>query len=130
MDGAQVGVFEEADEIGFAGLLEGEHGGTLEAELGLEVLGDLTDEALEGQLADQQLGALLVAADLTKSNGSCMKKKKWKLSFRLRGRHDIERARAQLIFSVYVMKRFERERWFKLGSEQVSLLLIFLSIWS
>ena len=36
----------------------------------LEVLSDLSDEALEGQLADQQLRGLLVAADLSQSLGS------------------------------------------------------------
>ena len=37
---------------------------------GLEVLGDLADEALERQLADQQLGALLVLADLAEGDGA------------------------------------------------------------
>ena len=64
MDGAQVGVLEQADEVGLGGLLEGEDGGALEAQVRLEVLGDLADEALEGELADEQLGGLLVAADL------------------------------------------------------------------
>ena len=67
MDRAQVGVLEEADEVGLGGLLEGEDGGGLEAEVGLEVLGDLADEALEGELADEELGRLLVLADLTMS---------------------------------------------------------------
>ena len=35
-----------------------------EAQISLEV------QALEGQLADQQLGALLVSADLTQSDGA------------------------------------------------------------
>ena len=56
VDGAQVGVLEEADQVSLAGLLKGHDGGTLEAQVGLEVLGDFTDEALEGQLADEQLG--------------------------------------------------------------------------
>ena len=30
VDGAQVGVLEEADEVGLAGLLQGHHGGALE----------------------------------------------------------------------------------------------------
>ena len=58
MDGAEVGVLEEADEVRLRGLLEGEDGGTLEAEVGLEVLGDLANEALERELADQQLRGL------------------------------------------------------------------------
>jgi hypothetical protein len=42
----------------------------LEAQVRLEVLGDFTDQALEGQLADQELGRLLVATDLTESDGT------------------------------------------------------------
>ena len=64
VDGAEVGVLEEANEVGLGRLLEGEDGGGLEAEVGLEVLGDLTDEALEGGLADEEVGRLLVLADL------------------------------------------------------------------
>ena len=40
---------KEADEVGLSGLLKGKDGGSLEAEVGLEVLGDLADEALEGE---------------------------------------------------------------------------------
>ena len=36
----------------------------------LEVLGNLTDKPLEGQLADEQLRRLLVPTDLTKSDGT------------------------------------------------------------
>ena len=70
VDGTQVGVLEESDQVGLGGLLEGKDGGSLETEIGLEVLGDLTDQALEGQLADQEVGRLLVPADLTESDGS------------------------------------------------------------
>ena len=70
VDGAQVGILEEADQVGLAGLLQRHHGGALEAQVGLEVLGDLADEALEGQLADEQLGGFLVAPDLTESHGT------------------------------------------------------------
>ena len=70
VDGAEVGVLEEADEVSLGGLLEGEDGGGLEAEVGLEVLGDLADEALEGELADEELGGLLVLADLAERDGT------------------------------------------------------------
>ena len=70
VDGAQVGVLEETNEVGLGRLLEGHDGGALEAQVGLEVLGDLADEALEGELADEQLGGLLVLADLTESHGT------------------------------------------------------------
>ena len=36
----------------------------------LEVLGDFTDKTLEGELADEQLGRLLVPTNFTKSDGS------------------------------------------------------------
>ncbi len=70
MDGGQVGVFEQRDQVGFGGFLQGADGRGLEAEVGLEVLGDLTDETLEGELQDEELGRLLVATDLTESDGT------------------------------------------------------------
>ena len=70
MDGAKVGVLEEGDEVGLNGLLESADGRGLEAEIRLEVLGDLTNKTLEGQLADEELGGLLVATDLTESDGT------------------------------------------------------------
>ena len=36
----------------------------------LEVLSNLTNETLEGQLADEELRALLVATDFTESDGT------------------------------------------------------------
>ena len=59
-----------AHQVRLRGLLEGDDGRRLEAEVGLEVLRDLAHQALEGQLADQQLCRLLVAADLTEGNGA------------------------------------------------------------
>lgn len=70
VDGAEVGVLEETDEVRLGGLLEGEDRGGLEPKVGLEVLGDLTDETLEGELADEELGGLLVPTDLTEGHGS------------------------------------------------------------
>jgi len=70
VDGAQVGVLEQADEVGLGGFLEGQDGRSLETQVGLEVLGNLTDKTLEGQLADQQVGGLLVTTNLTESDGT------------------------------------------------------------
>ena len=70
VDGAQVGVLEETDQVSLAGLLQSHDGRALEAQIGLEVLGDFAHQTLEGQLADQQLGLLLVATDLTQGNGA------------------------------------------------------------
>ena len=70
MDGTKVGVLEKADQVGLGSLLKGADGGALEAKISLEVLGDLTNQALEGQLPDQQLGGLLVPADLSQGHGA------------------------------------------------------------
>ena len=43
VDGAQVGVLEQRDEVRLNGLLESTDGGRLEAEIALEILGDFTD---------------------------------------------------------------------------------------
>ena len=50
--------------------LEGTNGLRLEAQIGLEILSNLTDQSLEWEFADQQLSWLLVTADLTESNGT------------------------------------------------------------
>jgi len=70
VDGAQVGILEEGDEVSLDGLLESTDGGRLETQVGLELLSDLTDETLEWELADEELGRLLVTTDLTESDGS------------------------------------------------------------
>ena len=58
MDGAEIGIFEQGNQIGLDGLLESTDGGRLEAEVRLEVLGDFADQALEGKLADEKFGGL------------------------------------------------------------------------
>lgn len=70
VDSAQVGVFEEGDEVSLNGLLESTNGGRLETEVGLEILSDFTNETLERKLSDQELGRLLVTTDLTESDSS------------------------------------------------------------
>jgi hypothetical protein len=70
VDGSQVGIFKETDKVSFSGFLESTNGRGLETEVGLEVLGDFTDQALEGQLADKEFGRLLVTTNFTESNGS------------------------------------------------------------
>ena len=71
VDRAQVGVLEQADEVSLRGLLERSDGRALEAQVGLEVLRDLADEALEGELAQQELRRLLVAADRDREARRC-----------------------------------------------------------
>ena len=70
VDSAQVGVLKQTNEVSLRGLLEGHDGRGLEAQVGLEVLGDLPDKALEGQLADEELSGLLVPPDLTEGHGT------------------------------------------------------------
>ena len=70
VDSAKVGVFEETDHVGLSGFLEGEDGRGLETEVVLELSSDLTDESLEGELSDEELGALLETSDFAESNGS------------------------------------------------------------
>ena len=50
-------------------LLQSYNSRGLEPQVLPEVLGDLADEALKGQLADQELGRLLVPADLSQGMG-------------------------------------------------------------
>lgn len=70
VDGAQVSVFKQTYQVRLASLLQSHDGGALEAQIGLEVLSDLTHQALEGQLADQQLSGFLVTTDLPQSDGA------------------------------------------------------------
>lgn len=70
MNCAKVGVLKEGDEVGLDGFLESTDGRRLEAEIGLEVLSNFTDQALERQLADQKLGGLLITTDLTEGDGT------------------------------------------------------------
>jgi histone H3 len=70
VDGAEIGVLEETNEVRLSSLLQGKDGRALETEIGLEVLGDLSHKALERQLADEKLSGLLVTTDLTKSDST------------------------------------------------------------
>ena len=65
VDGAEVGVLEQADQVGLGRLLQSHHGGRLEAEVGLEVLSDLTNQTLERSLLDEKVRGLLIPADLS-----------------------------------------------------------------
>ena len=55
MDGAEIGILEKANKVSLRGLLEGHDSRALETEISLEVLGNLTDKTLEGELADEEL---------------------------------------------------------------------------
>jgi len=68
VNGAEVSVLKETNEVGLGGLLEGGDSGALEAEVSLEVLRNLTNQALERELPDQKLCALLVLPNLAESH--------------------------------------------------------------
>ena len=70
VDSAQVGVFEESDEVSFGGFLEGHHSGALESQVSLVFLGDFSDQSLEGELSQQEISGLLVLSDFSESHGS------------------------------------------------------------
>ncbi len=70
VEGAEVGVGEEAGDVGLGRLLEGGDGGRLPAEAVLVAGGELADEALEGGLAHQEVSGLLVLLDLAEGDGS------------------------------------------------------------
>ena len=70
VDGAEVGVLEETDHVGLGSFLESKDGSGLESELRLVLSGNLSDESLEGELSDEEVGALLESSDFSKSNGS------------------------------------------------------------
>ena len=70
MDSAKISVFEQTDEVGLGSFLERKNGGALETKIGLVILSDLTNEALERKLADEELSGLLELADLTESDGT------------------------------------------------------------
>lgn len=91
MDGGQVGIFKEGHKVSLSGLLKSHDGRGLETEIGLqqvgitmsdemrirmtrdtdlEVLGNLTNQTLEWELADKQLGRLLVPPNFTEGDGT------------------------------------------------------------
>merc|ERR1711929_37893 len=70
MDGTEVGVLKETHKISLASLLKCHYSRTLEPQVGLEVLSDLTNKTLERQLADQQLSGLLVPPYLPECNSA------------------------------------------------------------
>ena len=70
VDGTQVGILKKTNEVSLGGFLEGQDGRSLESEITLEVLGDLTNQSLKGQFADEKVGRLLVSSNLTESDSS------------------------------------------------------------
>ncbi|DAA21440.1 TPA: hypothetical protein isoform 3 [Bos taurus] len=55
--------------VRFASLLQRTDGGTLELQVGFEILGDLPHQPLERQLPNQKMGGFLVRTDFSEGNG-------------------------------------------------------------
>ncbi len=70
MNSTQVGILKQSHKIRLTRLLQRQNGSTLKPQISLEILCNLTNETLEGCLADQQVGGLLVFADLTEGDGT------------------------------------------------------------
>ena len=67
---AKIRILEQTHKVRLRRLLQSRDGAALEPQIGFEVLSDLADKTLEGELADQKLGALLVLPDLPQRHGS------------------------------------------------------------
>jgi len=70
VDGAQVGVFKQTNQVGLRCFLKGTNGCALETEISLEILSDLTNETLEREFPDEQFSGFLVPSDFTKGDGT------------------------------------------------------------
>jgi len=70
VDGTQVGVLKEVDKVGLGCFLQCADSRRLEPKIALKVRGDLTHQALEGQLLDESVGALLELADLSQGHSA------------------------------------------------------------
>ena len=70
MDGAHVGVLEQADEVSLNSFLEGQEGRALESEVATGLVSDVLDDSLERELSDQEISASLVLSDFSDGDGS------------------------------------------------------------
>ena len=70
VDGTQVSIFKQTNQVSLASFLQSHNGRALESEISLEVLSNFTDQTLEWEFSDQKFCALLVTSDFTKSDGS------------------------------------------------------------
>ena len=70
MDSAEVGVLEESNEVCLSSLLESKNCRALESEVSLELLSNLANQALEWELANEELSRLLVSPDFSEGDSA------------------------------------------------------------
>lgn len=70
VDGAKVGVFEQADKVSLNSLLEGKESRALESEVVVGLVSDILNDSLERELSDQEVSASLILSDLSDGDGS------------------------------------------------------------
>lgn len=70
VNGAQVCVREENNEVSLRGLVQSHDGRGLEAKVCLEATSDPAHLTMEGELSDKKIGTLLIAVNLTEGYGS------------------------------------------------------------
>ena len=70
MNCARICILEQPNKVVLGGLLEGENGRALEADIFLNFLCYLSHEALKGCLTNEEIGRLLVSANLAEGNGT------------------------------------------------------------
>jgi hypothetical protein len=68
VDGAEVCVFKETNQVGLGCFLESEDGGALESQVSLELTSDFSNESLERKFSNQEFSALLESSDFSESN--------------------------------------------------------------
>lgn len=68
MNGAEIGIFKQPNEVSFSRLLQRQNRVALETQICLEILCDFSDKPLEWELADKKLSTLLVLADFSVSH--------------------------------------------------------------
>ena len=70
MDCTQIGVLKETSQVSLGTFLESENCRPLKSKVTLEILGNLANKTLEGELADEKVGGLLVPADLSEGDSA------------------------------------------------------------
>jgi len=70
VDSTEVGVLEETNHVSLRGFLESKDGRGLESQVGLEIVGNLSNESLERKFSNEELSRFLELSDLSKGDGT------------------------------------------------------------